>query len=108
MGPSKKTPPPVNDMTDLIMPVAIRSWLIFLLVFKLMGYSNSFCILFGAIGGFAAGMVSAWWKVKGGAPLPPELSENSEQSTGNRFARIPRIRLRRERRDLLRRRRQRR
>lgn len=95
-------------MTDLIVPVAIRSWLIFLLVFKLLGYSTGFSIIFGAVGGFAAGMVSAWWKVKGGVPVPPEEQENAENSTGNRFARVPRLRLRRERRDLLRRRQQRR
>jgi hypothetical protein len=55
-----------NDMTDLIVPAALRIWLLFLLVFSLLGYPVAFSILFGALGGFAGGMVSAWWSLKGG------------------------------------------
>ncbi|MEM6598400.1 MAG: hypothetical protein AAF810_11390 [Cyanobacteria bacterium P01_D01_bin.36] len=64
-------------MADLIIPAALRIWLIFLLIFIFLDYSVPFSITFGAIGGIAGGIVSAWWQMKGGAPssgpkgLPP-------------------------------------
>ncbi|MEL6939237.1 MAG: hypothetical protein AAFO84_08590 [Cyanobacteria bacterium J06598_1] len=64
-------------MADLLIPAAVRTWLIFLLVFIFLGYDVSFSIFFGAIGGLAGGLISAWWQIKGGAPsagfngLPP-------------------------------------
>jgi hypothetical protein len=63
---SPKDPFTGNDMTDLIVPAALRIWLLFLLVFTLLGYPVVFSILFGALGGFAGGMISAWWSLKGG------------------------------------------
>ena len=55
-------------MTDLIIPAAIRTWLVFLLVFILLDYSTGVSMLFGAIGGVAGGVITAWWQIKGGAP----------------------------------------
>jgi len=58
-------------VTDLIIPAAIRTWLVFLLVFILLDYSTGVSMLFGAIGGIAGGVVTAWWQIKGGAPAGP-------------------------------------
>lgn len=58
-------------MADLIIPAAIRTWLVFLLVFILLNYSTAFSLLFGAIGGIAGGIVTGWWQIKGGAPEGP-------------------------------------
>lgn len=63
-------------VVDLIIPAIIRTWLIFLIVFFLLGYPVPFSILYGAIGGLAGGIATGWWQVKGGAPknqagLPP-------------------------------------
>ncbi len=69
---SPKGKPIINDMTDLIVPAALRIWLIFLLVFILLGYSVIVSILFGAVGGFAGGLVAAWWSAPGGEPKPIE------------------------------------
>ena len=69
---SPKDKPVINDMTDLIVPAALRIWLVFLLVFILLGYSVTVSIVFGAIGGFAGGLISAWWVMPGGAPIPTE------------------------------------
>lgn len=66
--------PSVNDMTDLIVPAALRIGLVFLLAFWLLGYSVSFSILFAALGGVAGGVVAAWWQAYGGEPLPSETT----------------------------------
>ena len=62
-------------MADLIIPAAIRTWLVFLLIFIVLGYSTSFSLLFGAIGGLAGGVVTGWWQIKGGAPESSDPSE---------------------------------
>ncbi|PZO18249.1 MAG: hypothetical protein DCF25_10025 [Leptolyngbya foveolarum] len=58
-------------MADRIIPTAILTWLIFLLVFILLGYTTGVSMLFGAIGGVAGGIVIGWWHIKGGAPSGP-------------------------------------
>ncbi|MGC1308938.1 MAG: hypothetical protein WA885_17055 [Phormidesmis sp.] len=58
-------------MADLLIPAALRIWLFFLLTFVLLRYPVEFSILFGAIGGLAGGLLSAWWQIKGGAPSGP-------------------------------------
>lgn len=55
-------------MLDLIIPATILTWLVFLLVFILLGYTTGVSMLFGAIGGIAGGSVIGWWQIKGGAP----------------------------------------
>ncbi|MEM6255691.1 MAG: hypothetical protein AAF821_22485 [Cyanobacteria bacterium P01_D01_bin.156] len=92
-----KGKPVINDMTDLIVPSALRIWLVFLLVFILLGYPVTVSILFGAIGGFAGGLVTAWWNALGGEPTPKETQSSS------RFFRLPTLRWRTERRHLRRR-----
>lgn len=62
-------------MTDKIFPVALRLWLGFLLLFIVLGYEIAPSIIFGAIAGFAGGMVSAWWQTPGGEPKPVEQTE---------------------------------
>lgn len=43
-----------------------------------MGYPVTFSIVFGAIGGLAGGLATAWWQVKGGAPMPVEEESRTE------------------------------
>ncbi|MGD1898640.1 MAG: hypothetical protein ACFB16_17005 [Phormidesmis sp.] len=59
-------------MADLLIPAAVRIWLIFLLVFIFLGYNVPFSIFFGFVGGLAGGLVTAWWQIKGGAPNDPK------------------------------------
>ncbi|PZO45920.1 MAG: hypothetical protein DCF15_21095 [Phormidesmis priestleyi] len=73
-------------MADLLIPATIRSWLFFLLVFVLLGYPVTFSIVFGAIGGLAGGLATAWWQVKGGAPVPAD-----EESTTQSWRRLHQI-----------------
>ncbi|MGD1856178.1 MAG: hypothetical protein ACFB2W_18200 [Leptolyngbyaceae cyanobacterium] len=84
-------------MTDLIVPTALRMWLIFLLIFALLGYSVPASILFGAVGGFAGGVVAAWWYAPGGEPKPQDDQRQS------RLFQLPKLHLRTERRNLRRR-----
>ncbi|MEL6248585.1 MAG: hypothetical protein AAFY78_19090 [Cyanobacteria bacterium J06648_16] len=85
------------DMADRVVPAALRAWLIFLLLFTLLGYPVGFSILFGAAGGFAWGTISAWWDIKGGAPLPDE--ETQEQLGISRLGfKLPDWQIRRARR----------
>lgn len=81
-------------LADLIIPAALRLWLIFLISFALLGYSVPFSIVFGAIGGIAGGISSAWWQIKGGAPQKPknsnkppvdELTPNQGSRTNTRW-----------------------
>ncbi|MBE9067300.1 hypothetical protein IQ260_11605 [Leptolyngbya cf. ectocarpi LEGE 11479] len=97
MGSPKGGKPVINDMTDLIVPVALRIWLVFLLIFVLLGYSVTTSILFGAIGGFAGGLVSAWWNALGGEPVQEGAKKSSP------LLPLPRWRWRTERRHLRRR-----
>lgn len=101
MRTPKGPKPIINDMTDLIVPAALRLWLVFLLVFALLGYSVTASILFGAMGGFAGGLVSAWWHAPGGEPMPSE--ERRQKSKRPSLLQLPKWRLRTERRHLRRR-----
>lgn len=78
-------------MADRIIPVALRLWLLFLLILWLLGYGVALSIVFGAIGGFAGGTVTAWWQTPGGLPqerqssakttvaMPPALGKLGEK-----------------------------
>lgn len=100
MGSPKGGKPVVNDMTDLIVPAALRIWLVFLLIFVLLGYSVTTSILFGVVGGFAGGLVSAWWDAFGGEPMPGEDEQEDEDRPS---LRLPKWGWRTERRHLRRR-----
>ena len=83
-------------MADKIIPTALRIWLAFLLVLLLLGYSILTSIVFGAIGGFAGGMISAWWKTPGGEPTSaaiPEPIRRFGQQIKETPSRLPFIRL---------------
>lgn len=98
--------PATNDMTDLIVPAALRYWILFLLVFTLLGYSVGFSILFGALGGFVGGMISAWWQVRGGEPMPldPDVAASKKLGTPSLASiKFPRWKSRTDRRHLRRR-----
>jgi hypothetical protein len=62
-------------MIDKIVPTALKIWLLFLFMFLLLGYEVMPSIGFGAIAGFAAGLVHAWWITPGGVPTRTELPE---------------------------------
>ena len=72
-------------MTDKIFPVALRLWLVFLFAFLLLGYAIVPSILFGLVGGFASGMVSAWWQTPGGEPEVVEAEPNALEKLGGRL-----------------------
>ncbi|EDX87720.1 hypothetical protein S7335_5430 [Synechococcus sp. PCC 7335] len=81
---------------DLIIPAAVRTWLIFLIIIFLLGYSVPFSILYGAIGGLAGGIATGWWQMKGGAPkdpagLPPtnKLKRPNPNDSGNPYLELP-------------------
>ncbi|MEL6490734.1 MAG: hypothetical protein AAFQ95_12290 [Cyanobacteria bacterium J06621_3] len=59
-------------MADLIIPAALRIWLIFLVIFVALQYPVPFSIIFGGIGGLAGGLVTAWWQMPGGSPKGPK------------------------------------
>ena len=67
-------------MADLIIPAALRIWLIFLLIFIFFRYPVPFSIIFGAIGGIAGGIVTAWWQMPGGAPSDGAKGKPSDKA----------------------------
>lgn len=70
-------------MVDLIIPAALRIWLVFLFVFFLLGYPAAFSILFGAIGGIAGGITTAWWQVKGNGPSKGKKKDKDKAGSDN-------------------------
>jgi hypothetical protein len=66
-------------MADKIIPVALKIWLLFLFLFLLLGYGVPSSIIFGAIAGFAGGMIQAWWTTPGGEPTETALPEPIRQ-----------------------------
>lgn len=72
-------------MTDRIFPVALKLWLAFLLTFLVLGYAIAPSIIFGAIAGFAGGMVSAWWQTPGGEPEEVEPEPNALDKLGEKL-----------------------
>ena len=72
-------------MTDKIFPVALKLWLAFLLTFLVLGYAIIPSIIFGAVAGFAGGMVSAWWETPGGEPKKAELEPNALDKLGEKL-----------------------
>lgn len=80
-------------MTDKIVPLALRFWLMFLLLFLVLGYSVLTCIIFGAVGGFAASTASVWWRAKGGEPvtglIPDPIRQFGRQIQQQAPRRIP-------------------
>ncbi|MEM9005240.1 MAG: hypothetical protein AAGE59_17170 [Cyanobacteria bacterium P01_F01_bin.86] len=72
-------------MTDKIIPIALRLWLVFLFAFLLLGYAVVPSILFGAIGGFAGGMVNIWWQTPGGEPAAAEFEPSALERISGRL-----------------------
>jgi hypothetical protein len=72
-------------VTDKFFPVALKLWLAFLLTFLALGYAIAPSILFGAIAGFAGGMVSAWWQTPGGEPQEAELEPTALGKLGEKL-----------------------
>ncbi|NEQ33185.1 MAG: hypothetical protein F6K04_19670 [Leptolyngbya sp. SIO4C5] len=57
-------------MVDKAIPAGLKIWLAFLLALLVVGYDVIPSILFGAVGGVAGGILSAWWQTPGGVPAP--------------------------------------
>jgi len=72
---------------DRIVPPALRFWLLFLLIFLVLGYGILPSIGFGAIAGLSAGILRAWWITPGGEPtnleLPAPIRQFSRQLRQN-------------------------
>ncbi|MEL6221285.1 MAG: hypothetical protein AAFR31_01440 [Cyanobacteria bacterium J06627_8] len=45
--------------------VALKCWLVFLIVFVFAGYPVEVAIALGVLGGLGGGFISAWWNAKG-------------------------------------------
>lgn len=73
------------NMTDRIVPIALRLWLVFLFALLLLGYAVAPSIIFGAIGGYAGGVVRAWWDTPGGEPEEEELEPSPLERIGGRL-----------------------
>lgn len=78
-------------MINQIVPPALKFWLLFLLIFLVLGYGVVASIGFGAIAGLATGILRTWWITPGGEPtnleLPAPIRQFSRQlrQTPSRF-----------------------
>ncbi|QQE63602.1 hypothetical protein GFS31_02690 [Leptolyngbya sp. BL0902] len=54
-------------------PPTLKIWLLFLLLFLMLGYGPIPSILFGLVAGLAGGVVATWWVSPGGEPKEVEL-----------------------------------
>ncbi|MGI0493171.1 hypothetical protein ACN4EG_15410 [Alkalinema pantanalense CENA528] len=67
---------PPNDAVSKGFSAGIQVWLIFLLVFWVLGYAVPLSILLGAIGGVASGTIIFWWEIKE-EPKKEEIIEDA-------------------------------
>lgn len=59
--------------------IGLQTWLLFLVAFLSLGYRISLSIFLGAIGGFAAGFINAWWRTDD-PDFPPEEQADNQLS----------------------------
>ncbi|MEB3289278.1 MAG: hypothetical protein VKI82_05150 [Leptolyngbya sp.] len=60
-------------------PPTLKIWLLFLLLFLVLGYGPIPSILLGLVAGMAGGVVATWWVSPGGEPTPVELPAPIQQ-----------------------------
>jgi hypothetical protein len=60
-------------MGNQMGPSTLKIWLLFLLLFLMLGYGPIPSILFGLVAGVAGGIVATWWVSPGGEPKEVEL-----------------------------------
>ena len=65
--------------------IGLQTWLFLLIAFLSLGYRISLSIFLGAIGGFAAGFINAWWRTDD-PDFPPE------EDAGNQLSRLSKAR----------------
>ncbi|MCT7953810.1 hypothetical protein [Laspinema palackyanum] len=56
----------------------VRMWIFFMVMFGLLGYSTTLSILFGVVGGVAAGFIYAWWHI---TDIPEKTPGSDAQKT---------------------------
>ena len=79
---------PPNDVFSKGFASGIQIWLIFLLVFYLLGYQAPLSIVLGAIAGISAGFILGWWEVKPGqTPKEAIIEDSLEEVAEARFRR---------------------
>jgi hypothetical protein len=58
--------------------LGIKMWIFFMLTFGFLGYSTVLSILFGVVGGVAAGLIYAWWHI---TDVPEQTPASDAQRT---------------------------
>ncbi len=56
----------------------VKMWIFFMLMFGFLGYSTVLSILFGVVGGVAAGLIYAWWHI---TDVPEQTPASDAQRT---------------------------
>ncbi|AFY84131.1 hypothetical protein [Oscillatoria acuminata] len=56
----------------------VKMWIFFMVTFGFLGYSTALSILFGVVGGVAAGLVYAWWHI---TDIPEQTPASDAQKT---------------------------
>lgn len=60
-------------MGNQLRPPTFKIWLLFLLLFLILGYGPLPSAFFGLVAGLAGGIVATWWVTPGGEPKQVEL-----------------------------------
>ncbi|MCT7975039.1 hypothetical protein [Laspinema olomoucense] len=56
----------------------VKMWIFFMVAFGVLGYSTTLSILFGVVGGVAAGLIYAWWHI---TDIPEQTPASEAQKT---------------------------
>ncbi|MCT7981711.1 hypothetical protein NG796_00230 [Laspinema sp. A4] len=56
----------------------VKMWIFFMVMFGFLGYSTPLSILFGVVGGVAAGFIYAWWHI---TDIPEKTLASDAQKT---------------------------
>ncbi|MCT7967053.1 hypothetical protein NG799_11965 [Laspinema sp. D1] len=56
----------------------VKMWIFFMVMFGFLGYSTALSILFGVVGGVAAGFIYAWWHI---TDIPEQTPASDAQRT---------------------------
>lgn len=58
--------------------LGVKMWIFFMIMFGFLGYSTVVSILFGVVGGGAAGVIYAWWHI---TDIPEQTPASDAQRT---------------------------
>ncbi|MBD2041953.1 ATP synthase subunit I [Microcoleus sp. FACHB-672] len=56
--------------------IGLQVWMLFLVAFLSLGYRIALSVFLGAVGGFAAGFINAWWRTNDPDFPPGDETEN--------------------------------